>query len=125
MDPTPSSTVRSRRRAQRVVRGSEPSAAHSLVGAQPGTVLERDRSDVALLAFVAWVCSVPFVLLVSMPYVGWQSGALLALLWLGVVATACFALCARRLSGRGEHLEAPEASPASRRPRSASPRIVP
>lgn len=86
---------------------------------------ERDRSDVALLAFVAWVCSVPFVLLVSMAYVGWQSGALLALLWLGVVATACFALCARRVIGRGEHLEAPEASPASRRPRSTPPRNVP
>lgn len=58
---------------------------------------ERYRSDVALLAFVAWVCSVPFVLLVSMAYVGWQSGALLALLWLGVVATACFR-CAHAVS---------------------------
>ena len=57
----------------------------------------RDNGDTALLAFVAWLCSLPLLLLVAVPFLGWRAGGLLALLWFGVVATACFAVCVRRV----------------------------
>jgi len=55
-----------------------------------------EHGDTALLAFVAWLCSLPLLLLVAVPFLGWRAGGLLALLWFGVVATACFAFCVRR-----------------------------
>ena len=55
-----------------------------------------EHGDTALLAFVAWLCSLPLLLLVAVPFLGWRASGLLALLWFGVVATACFAFCVRR-----------------------------
>lgn len=52
--------------------------------------------DTALLAFVAALCSLPLLLLVAVPLLGWRAGGLLALLWFAVVAGACFAVCVRR-----------------------------
>ena len=56
-----------------------------------------EHGDTALLAFVAWLCSLPLLLLVAVPFLGWRVGGLLALLWFGVVASACFAVCMRRV----------------------------
>lgn len=61
--------------------------------------------DTAMLALVGVVCSAPFLLLVTVPLVGWRAGGALALVWIAVVATACFAVCARRL-GEGERARA-------------------
>ena len=57
----------------------------------------NEHGDTVLLAFVAWLCSLPLLLLLSVPFLGWRAGGLLALLWLGVVATTCFAVCVRRV----------------------------
>lgn len=59
--------------------------------------IAAERGDTALVAFVAWLCSVPLLLLVAVPFFGWHVGGLLALAWLGVVASTCFAVCARRV----------------------------
>ena len=56
-----------------------------------------EHRDTVLLAFVAWLCSLPLLLLVGVPLLGWRAGGLLALLWFGVAATACFAVCVRRV----------------------------
>ena len=55
----------------------------------------HDHDDTLLLAFVAWLCSLPLLLLVAVPFLGWRAGGMMALLWLGVVATACFVVCVR------------------------------
>jgi Cupredoxin-like domain len=60
-----------------------------------------EHGDTTLLAFVAWLCSLPVLLLVAVPLLGWRVGGLLALLWFGVVATACFAVCVRRVGRPG------------------------
>lgn len=52
-----------------------------------------EQGDTVLLAFVGWLCSLPLLLLVAVPFLGWRAGGVLALLWLGVVAGACFAVC--------------------------------
>ena len=62
-----------------------------------------EPGDAALVALVAWLCSVPLLLLVSVPFVGWRAGGLLALAWLGLVAGACFALCVRRVHPPSAH----------------------
>lgn len=59
--------------------------------------IARDHGDTALFAFVAWLCSLPLLLLVAVPLLGWRAGGLLALLWFGAVATVCFAVCVRRV----------------------------
>lgn len=59
-----------------------------------------EREDTVLLAFVAWLCSLPLLLLLAVPFLGWQVGGLLAVLWFGVVATGCFAVCVRRVGNR-------------------------
>lgn len=56
-----------------------------------------EHGETVLLAFVAWLCSLPLLLLVAVPLLGWRTGGLLALLWFGVVATACFAVCVGRV----------------------------
>lgn len=56
------------------------------------------RGDTVLLAFAAWVCSLPLLLLAVVPFLGWRGGGVLALLWLGVIAAASFALCAHRMA---------------------------
>lgn len=59
------------------------------------------HGDTLLLAFVAWLCSLPALLLVAVPLLGWRAGGLLALVWLAGVAAACFAVCVRRVSRPG------------------------
>lgn len=56
-------------------------------------------SDVVLLGAVVWLCTVPLLLLVSVPLSSGRTGGLLALAWLGIVAAVCFAVCVRRLGG--------------------------
>ena len=58
--------------------------------------LTVERGDTLLLAFVSWVCSVPFLLLLTVPFLGWKAGGVLALAWLGLVVAACFVVCAWR-----------------------------
>lgn len=59
------------------------------------------HGDTLLLAFVAWLCSLPALLLVAVPLLGWRAGGLLASVWLAVVAAACFAVCVRRIRRPG------------------------
>jgi hypothetical protein len=73
-----------------------------------GRSLTGERSDTLLLALVSWACSVPFLLLLAVPFLGWKAGGMLALAWLGLVVAACFAVCAWRgprftRSARGLH----------------------
>ena len=73
-----------------------------------GRSLTGERSDTLLLALVSWVCSVPFLLLLAVPFLGWKTGGMLALAWLGLVVAACFAVCVWRRplftrSARGLH----------------------
>ena len=72
-------------------------------GARPTRTGVTEPGDTALVALVAWLCSVPLLLLVSVPLVGWRAGGLLALAWLGLVAGACFALCVRRVHPPSAH----------------------
>ncbi len=70
--------------------------------------LTGERSDTLLLTLVSWACSVPFLLLLAVPFLGWTAGGMLALAWLGLVVAACFAVCAWRgprftRSARGLH----------------------
>jgi hypothetical protein len=59
--------------------------------------------DTVLVALATWLCTLPLLLLVGVPRLGWRGAGVSALLWLGVLATACFALCAlRRSTGVGE-----------------------
>ena len=60
-------------------------------------IIAAERGDMALLAFIAWLCSLPLLLLLIVPFLGWRAGGVVGLLWLGVVA-ACFAVCVRRVS---------------------------
>lgn len=59
--------------------------------------LADELGDSALLAFVALLCCLPLLLLVSVPVLGWRVGGLLAVAWLGVATTFCFAVCVRRV----------------------------
>ena len=89
--------------------GAEPSESREPAlarrGRRPWTrKIAGESGDTALLAFIAWLCSLPLLLLVAVPFLGWRAGGLLALIWFGVVATACFAVCARRVGlHRGSH----------------------
>lgn len=53
--------------------------------------------DTALLVLATWLCTIPLLLLVTVPLVGWRAGGALALVWLGAVVAVCFAVCARRI----------------------------
>lgn len=68
----------------------------------PGSIA-REYGDTALLALLAWLCSLPLLLLVIVPFLDWRTGGVLALVWLGAVAAVCFAVCARRLSTLHAH----------------------
>ncbi len=59
--------------------------------------LAGEHGDTALLAFVAWLCSLPLLLLVAVPFLGWRVAGLLALGALGVAVGVCFAVCVRRI----------------------------
>lgn len=63
----------------------------------PSSSWAEQPSDVALLGVVVWLCSLPLLLLVSVPLFGWWTGGLLAFAWLAIVAGVCFAVCVRRL----------------------------
>ncbi len=106
----------------------EPSLARS-VRAPWKRSIAGEHGDAALLAFVAWLCTLPLLLLVAVPLLGWRAGGLLAFLWFGVVASACFAVCVRRVGQRSVRPAwPPEAAPADQSPqpgawgRASSPR---
>ena len=82
-----------------------------------------EHGDTVLLAFVAWLCSLPLLLLLAVPFLGWRAGGLLALLWFGVVATGCYAVCVRRV-GHREPADASDSKPLACRPRSTPPGTV-
>ena len=90
---------------------SDPVASGAVEGPRPDARRARrrwmspagERADTAVLAFVAWLCSVPLLLLVTVPFVGWRAGGLFALAWLALVAGICLAVCVRRIRGFGAH----------------------
>ena len=68
-------------------------------------------SDAVLVALATWLCTFPLLLLVSVPLFGWLASGTLALLWLGVVAAACFAFCASRLVAPSQDRQTPFTPP--------------
>lgn len=56
-----------------------------------------EPADTAVVSLAVWLCSIPLLLLVSVPLLGWRAGGLLTLAWLAVVAGVCFAVCVRRI----------------------------
>lgn len=46
-----------------------------------------------LLTLVVWLCALPFILLLTVPFFGWQVGALAVAAALLVVLAVCYALC--------------------------------
>ena len=72
--------------------------------------MEGEHADTVLLAVVAWLCSLPLVLLLAVPLLGWRAGGLLALLWFGLAVVACFGVCVHRLR-QGKFVGAPELTP--------------
>lgn len=102
--------------------GVEPSTSHqpafaSRVAPRWRGRVAAEHGDTLLLSFAAWLCSLPLLLLLAVPLLGWRVGGLLALVWLGVVATACFAVCVRRVTRRAS---AAAAGPGPRAPRPGS-----
>ena len=94
-------------RGRLVVAGDEAERTKSTKGAparhsrlQATTSIAGERGDTALLAFVSWLCSLPLLLLVAVPFLGWRAGGVLALVWFGVVAAVCVAACGRRAERR-------------------------
>lgn len=63
--------------------------------------------DTLLLALATWLCTVPFLLLVSVPLLGWGAGAVLGLAWLGAVVVGCFGLCAYRIAATSHERKTP------------------
>lgn len=94
--------------------GAEPSESREPTLARRGRPpwtrkIAGENGDTALPAFIAWLCSLPLLLLVAVPFLGWRVGGLLALLWFGVVAGACFAVCVRRTArGLSVHQREPK-----------------
>jgi len=84
--------------AERTKSTSGEFAGHSSVPAT--TSIAGERGDTALLAFVSWLCSLPLLLLIAVPFLGWRAGGVLALVWFGVVAAVCVAACGRRVERR-------------------------
>lgn len=63
--------------------------------------------DTLLLALATWLCTVPLLLLVSVPLLGWEAGAVLGLAWLGAVVAVCFGLCAYRIAATSHERQTP------------------
>ena len=69
-------------------RRARPSWASSITG---------EYGDTALLTFFVWLCSLPLLLLLVVPFLGWRVAGVLAIAWLGVAAGVCFTLCVGRI----------------------------
>ena len=85
---------------------ADPARARASGRRWPGSIA-RESGDTAVLALLAWLCTLPLLLLVIVPVLGWRTGGVLALLWFGVVAAVCYAVCARRLSTLHAHRASP------------------
>ena len=70
------------------VRSARPAWASSIAG---------EHGDTGMLAVLVWLCSLPLLLLVAVPFLGWRVAGLLALVWLGLAVGVCFAVCVRRI----------------------------
>ncbi len=46
-----------------------------------------------LLTLFLWLCTLPFILLLAIPYFGWQVGILAAAIALLAALIVCYALC--------------------------------
>lgn len=46
-----------------------------------------------LLTLFVWLCALPFILLLTVPFFGWQVGLLAAAVALFAVLIICYALC--------------------------------
>lgn len=46
-----------------------------------------------LLTLFLWLCALPFVLLLTVPFFGWQLGILTAAIALLMVLVVCYAVC--------------------------------
>ena len=59
-----------------------------------------------LFALVLWLCGLPFVLLLVVPWLGWQVGLLGAAFTFMVTLLACYVLCIVPKITAGEELNA-------------------
>lgn len=46
-----------------------------------------------LLTLAIWLCALPFLLLVTVPFIGWELGVLFAAIVLFIVLLVCYAVC--------------------------------
>ncbi len=60
----------------------------------------EDHRQTVALTLVAWLCSLPLLLLIAVPFLGWSTTATIALVWLAVLVVACFGICLWRLPWR-------------------------
>lgn len=65
----------------------------------------RLPGDTVRLALLAWPCTLAFLLLVAVPILGWRTGALLSLIWLGVLAGVRFVVCTLRRATPDAHMK--------------------
>ncbi|HSI96903.1 MAG TPA: cupredoxin domain-containing protein [Gaiellaceae bacterium] len=63
----------------------------------------RGDGETLVLVFAVWLCTLPLLLLVTILTLGWKTGAVLALVSIGIAAAACFLVCARRAAARSIH----------------------
>lgn len=57
-------------------------------------------SDEMLLALAVWLCSLPLVALLVLPWLGWQAALTVALALLTAALLACWGACGWKLASR-------------------------
>jgi hypothetical protein len=58
------------------------------------------RSDEMLLVFAGWLCTLPLVTILIMPWLGWQATLMAAAVLLVVALLACWGACGWKLAAR-------------------------
>lgn len=70
----------------------------------PAAALRRlasGRAETVVLGLVAWLCSLPLLLLLVVPIVGWRVAGTVSVAWLATLLLVCFAICLTRLPRKG------------------------
>ncbi len=58
-----------------------------------GRFLDGLHDTTMLLALVIWLCIVPFVLALTLPFFGWQGGLTAAVITLFIALALCWGVC--------------------------------
>ena len=62
------------------------------------TRIGEDHRETLALALVVWLCSMPLVLLLAVPFLGWRTGATIGVTWLLALLIICFGICLHRFA---------------------------